>query len=777
MEDYNEFVQNRLSQLRESKENQPSARGRGFSDGTSLIRFYGRRILPPLLSGKQREEIQRLKTTFQNSIEQRKSKADAKVACVQNILHTVQLRKVPTLEEFFHEDPELPTLKSSYSHFTSNALMSHSDDVRDTRDSLLFSPLSGLHDGRDGIYGSPLTSTKYCALSDHRLTSDQCEEKLPSQPTTDPPADISHQSLSSGYVTYDNAENGTSVSAKIEPGEENHEFDSEQEAKNMGAFFLHKTSDTITKIPDIISHPPIDGEELERCAMRVSVYDNFIMGHQLKDNSPSPQHNSVIVANSVQLETSFGNEVRSPSIGASKITHLGSRDCEAIPLFSQINELGQVQNTIGDEGTVHEVKTSCCPKSSHSPATIHTAASANQTQIQCKCREVELMGNQVNKTDSKPFEKPYRFSLQALLKKSQEYRRHQRMIRNQTKNSKVQETAQEKLEKQEEKEEDLSDKENDEFPKGTLTTERGKTEENGELGGNHVHFLLPVEMSPKNFWEDDEEKISRSEPILVEYHGEKSKFKSQSKHMTEDGNTEIPTGVEGETPFNQLDNSQEVRTEPTQMSTFSELQSDNSLVPEAFSLTNKQNAKYILSSSKNVGKFQTVPTPKLSMSPVCFKSKGDFKVSRAIENTGAPKRKVLANTALNEDNKVKTEINLGQKSKRWLNVFPTTCQASEGDVARVSARSADQAQQIHQLELNLSSLKDLISDLESTLVENMESHWQADYLHLPGDFCCKGIQHIEQTDTINKDQQIGQNNQKDCDHLEDRPAAPKIISP
>lgn len=49
MEDYKEFVQYRLSQLRESEDNQPSKPARSYSVGPSLIRFHGRSILPPLV--------------------------------------------------------------------------------------------------------------------------------------------------------------------------------------------------------------------------------------------------------------------------------------------------------------------------------------------------------------------------------------------------------------------------------------------------------------------------------------------------------------------------------------------------------------------------------------------------------------------------------------------------------------------------------------------------------------------------------------------------------
>ncbi|KAM4603267.1 uncharacterized protein cp110 isoform 2-T2 [Polymixia lowei] len=766
MEDYDEFVQHRLSQLRKSQDNQPPTPVRSCSDASSVICFHGQPILPPLLSGKTREDMQSYKDALQKSADQRKSKADGRVAYVQHILHSVQLRKAPTLEEFSHEDT---TTESSHSYSTNKVSLSQNDDALETKDSLSFLSPSGLHDRKGGICVPPLTSTTYCAYSTHRFTLqqnyqegfsiDQTEEKLASQPTTDPLADISHQSLSSGYVTYENAESSTSVCGRIEAVGESHTFGSAEGPNNSCGFFFHNTSNTITKMPDIISHPPIDGELLEKSTVLSSVDDYFIPGDPLKDicNTPS-LHDSVVRAHSAELVTSHEDEVSVPQTGSSQGNLLESTDCEDNPPIIRLDDLGQDQTKPANEGMI-PVGEASCPGSSQTLATHST----NQLHFLNRSRETEPADKEIGKADLSPSEEPYRLSLQALLKKSQEYRRHQRILRNQAKNSKIQERAREQPRLEEEQ--GLSDKENDEFPfKGTITTEGRKTKEKSGLIGSQVPFPQSLETSPDIFWKDKE--TSRKEGIfLKEYHGEKFKFNTESTCLTGDENT----GNEGEAfpKNNQLVCTAEVRTEPKQIDSFFQPQpvisADNSPVQESFYLTSEQSTTCTLSGSKGVQRFKTLPSPQLCTSPVRCKSKGTIKSDGAIDGVGAPKRKVLVNTALNVDNKVETEVNLGHKSNRCPRVSPVVHLVKEGNAAMVLARSSAHAEQMDQLELNLSSLKVLISDLESTLTENRDNHGQTNTTNLPSDLCCD---HIEHSDQINKDQniQVGQN---DC--LEDRP--------
>ncbi|XP_070782594.1 centriolar coiled-coil protein of 110 kDa [Enoplosus armatus] len=133
MEDYDTFVQHRLSHVRKREEehNKPSPT-------SSLIRFYGQPILPPLLSGEQREEMQRHRDAAQKAAVHRKLKDEGRMAYVQTILHSVQLRTTPTLEELLQET-EIDT-KSSYSHNTSGESVSQSNFFVGTKGSLSLSP-------------------------------------------------------------------------------------------------------------------------------------------------------------------------------------------------------------------------------------------------------------------------------------------------------------------------------------------------------------------------------------------------------------------------------------------------------------------------------------------------------------------------------------------------------------------------------------------------------------------------------------------------------------
>ncbi|XP_071381256.1 uncharacterized protein cp110 [Centroberyx affinis] len=766
MEDYDEFVQHRLSQLRKSEDSQPSSPAPSRSNGSSLIRFYGQPILPPLLSGKQREEMQRHRDAGQKATVQRNAKADARAAYVQTILHSVQLRKTQTLEEFVQESG-LNTSKSSYSHNTSSGSVSPSDYVIGTKDSLSFSPPSDLHDGKDGVRVPPLTSTTYSAFSTYRATPqqryqeeclmDQSEEKLESQPKTDPLNGISHQSLSSGYVTYENDENTTSG---VEAGGESHGFGSFEGANNTGRFFLYNTSSTITKMPDIISHPPIEGEELEKSAVVSPFYNNFIAGDPLKD----------ICSTSVAQVPSDGDEVRHLPKEKSESTHLESTEHEDSPAFTVIDDLGQYQNRDGDEGPGSSLGNSCfsgIPELSQTLAT-HHCSTTNQLQIQQWSRETEPADRELDDADLMPLEEPYRLSLQALLKKSQEYRRRQRMLRNQAKNSKIQERTQEQpREGEEEEEQSLSDKENDEFPyKATATAEGRKTREKSGTA------FLSAETSPKKSW-GNEERVSRREGVLVkQHHSEKAMFKSESTHLTGDGNTELLNRVEGKTASknSQPDCPQEDITEPKQIGTCPQPQpvilTDNSLVQEAFYLTSEQSTTCLLSSFKEGGKYRTVPALQFCMSPIHCKNKGNIKTGEAIDRADAPKRTILVNTGLNVDQKGEPEGNLGHKNSQCPVVSPSVPLVGEGDATRVLAKSSAQAQQIDQLELNLSSLKVLISDLELTLTENIDNRSQTDS-NLHSDVCHKGIEHSAQ---IKIDRHIGlQVGQNDCDYREDRP--------
>ncbi|XP_073328495.1 uncharacterized protein cp110 [Pagrus major] len=699
MEDYDKFVQHRLSYLRKSEEehNKPSP-------ASSLIRFYGQPILPPLLSGEQREEMQRHREAAQKAAVHRKLKDDARMAYVQTILQSVQLRKTPTLEELLQES-DINT-KYSYSQNSSGGSVLQNSYFIGTKESLLLSPPPEKKE-KDGVSLPPLTSTTYSAFFASNVTPQEGSliDRQYSQQGSQPGFlhGASHQSVSSGYVTYENVENITSVSGGIDAGRERCGFGPSEGAYNSGCFFLHNTSDTIAKMPDIISHPPIDGEELERSGLESSFCTDVIVVEDiscssLQEDSIICDHSPVEKSESSHVDSTVGDDNLSvTTVPDTDKDH--SLDIE-VPVSSSEN------SGLSDS-----------PELSHILSTHHCPTA--ELHIQYDPTETEPADNHVD--EAEPSEEPYHLSLQALLKKSQEYRRRQRMLRNQAKNTKIQERTQEQARARTE-EWSLSDKENDEFSyKGTVTTEGKKTTERKGT------FIQSVETSPKKSWES--ERINESELF-----GKKENFESERTHLTGDGNTKAIANVKEETTFknNRLNNSQEVITEPKQISAFPQQQptmpTETSHIQEAFYLTTYPTAFH-----RGVGKFHTIPAPNFCRSPVRCKSKGGIQDEEAADGAETSNRKVSVNTSLNEQ--VNQEIQNGHTT-----VFSTVNLMVEGDVTRVPARSS---QHIDQLESNLSGLKVLISDLESTLTEKLGNQSQTGS-NTQNEFSFEGINHCEQ---------------------------------
>ncbi|KAF1394850.1 hypothetical protein PFLUV_G00005420 [Perca fluviatilis] len=722
MEDYDKFVQHRLSHLRKSEE------GHGKPlPASSLIRFYGQPVLPPLLSGEQREEMQRHRDAAQKAAVHRKLKEDSRMAYVQTILHSVQLRKTPTLEELLQES-EINT-KSSYSHNTSGGSVSRSNSFIGPKDSLSLSPPGRKE--QDGVSLPPLTSTTYSAFFTSNVTPqqsyqercliDQHYNQHGSQPSS--LNGVSHQS--SGYLTLDKFENTPSVSERIHAERESHGFGSSDGAyeNNMGGFFLHNTSNTIAKMPDIISHPPIDGEELERSGLESSICNNIIV---VKDICCTLLQEDSVICDHLPVEKSDSS-------------HLDSTKGEVNLPFTTVLGTEEDHSLDRIEGPVSSSENSDISDNLESSQTSSThCIPTTELHIPHDPRESEPADNHVD--EAQPSEEPHRLSLQALLKKSQEYRRRQRMLRNQAKNTKIQERTQEQTRAEEQS---LSDKENDEFPyMGTVTADGKKTQE------RRGTLIQSVETSQNKSWEN--ERVVESE-----FFGGKANFKSESSHLTGDGKPKEMTSVEEETILknNKLNISQEVITEPQQISAFPQQQQPTSIetspVQEAFHLTTCPAAFY-----SAVGKYHTIPAPNFCRSPVHRKSKGsiqdgdDGDDGEAVAAAKTSKRKVLVDSGLIEDHKV-DEVILGHKTSNSAVPFTVNLMV-EGDVTSVTARSS---QHIDQLESNLSSLKVMISDLESTLTGNLKNRSQTES-NTRSEVTFKGIKHSRQSD---------------CDYWEDKP--------
>nr|XP_015212268.1 PREDICTED: centriolar coiled-coil protein of 110 kDa-like isoform X1 [Lepisosteus oculatus]XP_015212269.1 PREDICTED: centriolar coiled-coil protein of 110 kDa-like isoform X1 [Lepisosteus oculatus]XP_015212270.1 PREDICTED: centriolar coiled-coil protein of 110 kDa-like isoform X1 [Lepisosteus oculatus]XP_015212271.1 PREDICTED: centriolar coiled-coil protein of 110 kDa-like isoform X1 [Lepisosteus oculatus] len=288
---------------------------------------------------------------------------------------------------------------------------------------------------------------------------------------------------------------------------------------------------------------------------------------------------------------------------------------------------------------------------------------------------------------------PYRMSLQNLLKKSQEYRNKQRQL----KNSKARALENSKVDS-------LSDKENDTSPQ-ILRGESGKTKEKksscgrvrflvseGALTGGMVSSISSVNSGTRILLAD--KKLNR--PGILER--SKMGFDQEKKEHAKQR-----SGIEASsvsfTPCKPIvvdksfaSNEPEVLSYTTKQNKAADLPYDvsRSLTPQA-SFIDVKKPDCIPSQSTVDKKFRTVPCPQLCKSPV------------HSQKVSGPSRKLLVNTSLSVGNEIEGE----QISNK------ANCSYMDDQIRN----SRNQTVQITQLEMNLSSLKSLILDLESTITE------------------------------------------------------------
>lgn len=525
---------------------------------------------------------------------------------------------------------------------------------------------------------------------------DQRDHRQGSQPS--PLDGVSHPSPSSGYVTYDNVENAVSIPGTIDAGSESHGLGSSQGVHSIGGFFLHSTSHTIAKMPEIISHPPIDGEELERSGLEPLFCNTFIA----EDICWSSVQEDSVECNRLPSEESDNSHVE---------------DTES-PHPSTVLDLNNDHMWDGSEDPVSSSDNtgfSDNPDLSGSLSDRHCAT----TELHSRREPTETEPAHGHVDEAKLSEEPYRMSLQALLKKSQEYRRRQRLLRSQARNTKIQQRTQEQARARAE-EQSLSDKENDESPyKTTVTAEGKKSKERRDT-------IETEEPSLKKSWEDER---------MIDSLMKKTSAKLESTHLIEDGNTEAK--VEEETTFrnNKLNSSYELIAEPKQFLQQQPASTEALLVRDVVHLHSEQSSTSSTGTLKGLGKYRTIPAPNFCMSPVHCKSKASIKTSEGVVGAKASKGKIVVNTGLDED------LSAGEDNLEYQN-SRTALQSSmavmvEGSVTHVSAH-------IHQLESNPSGLKVLISDLESTVKENLESQHQTD-TNMQSEFSFKGVAQSEQS--------------------------------
>ncbi|XP_041641939.1 uncharacterized protein si:ch73-100l22.3 isoform X2 [Cheilinus undulatus] len=644
MEDYDTFVQHCISLRKREEEDKKDL------SSSSHIRFYGRPILPPLLSGEQREEMRRYRDAAQKAAVCRKKKDDARMAYVQTILRSVQLRKTPTLEELLQESEIDP--KFSHLHKTEDGSVSQRSHFMETNSSFLSFPTPNSEE-KDVVPLPPFTSTTYSAFLTSNVTpqEERCLMDPPFSQYRSQPSffdGVSHQS--SGYVTYQNVENTTSVSGEIDAGRE-----------SMGCFFLHSNSNTIAKMPDIISYPPIDGEELERSGLESSFCKDF---EDIQDVCCATlQEDSVMCQNVEGGKSESSRENSTEGEANLSVATISNRN---------VKDSGKMGGQVPTSEYTDNLQPSQTCRAPLYPTT--------ELHIQHDHTDSEEGGKE------EPPEEPYRLSLQALLKKSQEYRRRQRMLRNQAKNSKIQERAQEQPRARVE-EASLSDKENDEFPhKGRLKAEEKKSKD------RRGALIQSEETLPKKSWEHDR----RIESELFE---EQIDYKTASTTSTEDHYTKEMIGVEEEILNNKLDISQELPTGSKQISV--------SPVQETICFTPSPSTFH-----KGGGTYKNIPAPNFCRSPSRCKNKSSAQAEEADPGLGS--LNVVNDEPQHNHTKVSSALN--NRNKKDL-----------------PCGSLKSSQHIDQLESNLSGLKIIISDLASTLTENFRNQSLTESEHTHSD--------------------------------------------
>ncbi|XP_041838774.1 uncharacterized protein si:ch73-100l22.3 isoform X2 [Melanotaenia boesemani] len=656
--------------------------------------------------------MQRHRDEAQKAAIHKKFTDDPRMAYVQTILQSIQLRKTPTLEELLQES-EIKT-ESSHQHNTSSGSVSHSNVFVRSEESLSPTPTGKL---KTGISLPPMTSTTYSAFFASNVTPEQSylegcltnqhDSHKVSQPCSCNAA--SHQSLSSGYVTYENVENTATISGGIEP----ESFCPSEEVYTVDGFFLHSTSNTIAKMPDIISHPPIDGDELERGGL-----ESFC-GNLMGVGGPcdtSFQDDSVILDH-LQAEKS----------------HNSMEQEEEIPFNAILDSAKDINE--GSLPVSEKSDFSDNPESSQTLSTPHCPTT--ELHVQQNPGEPEPVDSQVDEIETKTSEEPFPLSLQALLKKSQEYRRRQRMVRNQAKHAKIQERNQEQPSARAE-EQSLSDKENDEFLyKGTVTAVGKKTKE------RRGTFVPSVETSTQK---SENEEMNESEVSW-----KKTDLQTESTCVAGEGNVKELI-VEEETILknNKLNSFQEVVLKPKQrISPFIQQQ------PTSRETCLAQDAFYETTLYTRVGKYRTFPAPNFCRSPIHCKSKG-FREGEAVEIAETSEGKLISPDVTEDKSEEVTLINQNTKSSHRSLPSSVTI-VVDGDVTSVLAKSS---QHIDQLESNLSSLKILISDLESTVKENLDNHCQTDS-NMQSESSFKSIRQSEEI-KADHSAQLGPNDYLDC---------------
>lgn len=286
---------------------------------------------------------------------------------------------------------------------------------------------------------------------------------------------------------------------------------------------------------------------------------------------------------------------------------------------------------------------------------------ADPTQVPQVPREATEPVNPPEDSDS--VKEPYRTSLQHLLKKSQEHRRRQRLLRNQAKALKAggPGCASERS---------LSDKENELILPGR--TENTMNKEMSVVERESIELIEVVGLTEQTHATKRDISLHVSSPT-------KRKDASSGKASS-------------------FANHQNKAESPARLSKTPVPTTAKSVYQSKSKKTGSMLPRPCLTGSKN---FKNVPSPKFCLSPVH---------SKRGSSIPGPATKPLA--------KISPPVTTESVPSPIVQAKRKTVTSAGPEVSASFCRSIDQSEQIAQLEHNLSSLKVLISDLESTLTES-----------------------------------------------------------
>ncbi|XP_062868419.1 centriolar coiled-coil protein of 110 kDa isoform X2 [Trichomycterus rosablanca] len=584
MESYDEFITKQTNRIRSNITETPELTTHQQS---TTIRFHGFSILPPVLNKEQKEEIQRLREAAANLPNNRKPSFSSRISHVQAILDSVQLRRAPTINDFKDETGPTTTPNTACQSITlSSGLKNMCDDITENQWNLSSSPTL------------QILGEKVPIMSSHPLTSTACEVHAGS-------------------------------SLKLFKGED----------------LLESSCTTV-----LFEGVPVLGHRVERDAdVNTSYRADFLLSH-------SEKHTHFDVSHQALSSGYVTNETSDAISSLAEETEKFTEGTEGEP--SEVGDF--VLNTLNLRNKSEII--------SHTPidGEVLEEEYAVSTQVPHKVTEP------LNPVEPDSTDGPYRTSLQNLLKKSQEHRRRQRLLRNQAKALKATEPGCAG-------ERSLSDKENELILPGTTELRKIKEKTMDQETCTSVverGSIEPLEVVSLA----EQTRTTKSDVSLNIISSTKKSNTSSGKalssfvnHPNKAGSPARPSTAPVPTTAKSLYQSKGKKT--------------GSLLPKPCLTGNK--------------KFKNVPTPKFCLSPVRSK-KGS-----AIPG---PVNKLLAKTSLPLNNETVPNPLVHAKCE--------TVTSAGTEVGASFCRSMDQAEQITQLELNLSSLKVLISDLESTITES-----------------------------------------------------------